>query len=82
MSHIFNLLPNPDAKVVCLAGEFNNWIPAPMKKLAGSFQAVVDLQPGEYQYKFVVDGQWRDDPAAAKSVTNAFGTANSVVLVN
>ena len=67
---------------VCLAGDFNGWIPMPMGKLDDGFQAIVDLSPGEYQYKFIVDGEWHEDPAAEKLIPNEFGTANCVLIVN
>ena len=72
---------NKNVNQVCLAGEFNGWTPIPMEKRDDEFQAIVELEPGEYQYKFVVDGQWVDDPSAPKATMNPFGTANSVVLV-
>ncbi len=78
----FIWLHNSDAEAVYLAGDFNNWIPTAMARLDGCFQALVDLYPGEHQYKFVVDGQWRNDPAETDSAPNVFGTTNSVVRVN
>ncbi|MDD2710492.1 MAG: glycogen-binding domain-containing protein [Verrucomicrobiae bacterium] len=72
------------AKQVGLAGDFNGWKPQPMKKSdpkRGSWEIVVSLKPGVYQYKFVVDGEWRHDPACAENVHNSMGTLNSVVRV-
>ena len=69
-------------KGVCLAGDFNGWIPMPMEKINGGFQIIVNLSPGLYQYKFVVDGEWQEDPAAKGNAKNEFGTMNSVRLVN
>lgn len=81
-SQNFIWLLNSDAEAVYLAGDFNNWTPTSMARLDGCFQTVVELWPGEHQYKFVVDGQWRNDPAAVKSVANVFGTTNSVIQVS
>ncbi len=67
---------------VCLAGDFNNWNPEPMTKLENRFLATVKLDPGVYQYKFVVDGQWQVDPCSKGNAQNDFGTNNSVVLVD
>ena len=72
---------NENISEVCLAGDFNNWTPMPMEKTGNEFQVMVELEPGEYQYKFVVDGQWMDDPSAPKTAVNVFGTTNSVILV-
>lgn len=73
----------PDAKEVFLVGDFNDWDPRAdrMVKRKGVFQKLLQLEPGEYQYKFLVDGQWFEDPSAMIQVPNAFGTINSVVRV-
>jgi 1,4-alpha-glucan branching enzyme len=72
-------------KEVYVAGEFNKWDPT-AKKMAykakeGIYAATIKLVPGEYQYKFVVDGTWCADPENANSVQNDQGTFNSVVVV-
>ena len=69
------------ATEVWLAGDFNGWIPIPMTRSADGFTTSVALAPGEHQYKFIVDGNWRDDPAAAAFAPNAFGTMNSIIRV-
>jgi 1,4-alpha-glucan branching enzyme len=43
----------------------------------------VPLEPGVYQYAFVVDGaEWRPDPRAVSHVDDGFGRENSVVIVS
>ena len=73
----------PDAKEVYLVGDFNDWDPRSdrLSKKKGAFQKTVQLAPGEYQYKFLVDGEWHCDPSAPRQVQNEFGTMNSVVHV-
>ena len=73
----------PDAREVYLVGDFNHWNPRAdrMAKTKNGFRKTLRLSPGEYQYKFLVDGQWHNDPGAAKQVPNAYGTMNSVVRV-
>jgi len=74
----------PKAKTVCVAGSFNNWDPAKnrmVKSRDGTFRAKVKLPPGKYEYKFVADGTWVDDPDAEQKAANQFGTSNSVVEV-
>ena len=39
------------------------------------------LPPGRYEYRFVVDGVWTDDPAAAELVDNGFGGRNAILNV-
>ena len=80
---VFKCELKPEAKEVYLVGEFNNWDPKSdrMTKKQGAFHKMIRLAPGEYQYKFLIDGQWYCDPAAPTQVPNAFGTTNSVVRV-
>jgi len=40
------------------------------------------VNPGRYEYLFVVDGQWLPDPNAKESVANPFGGRNSVLRVS
>ena len=72
-------------KSVFLAGPFNEWSTT-AKKMAykakdGTYAATVQLAPGEYQYKFVIDGTWCADPECADFVQNDHGTLNSVITV-
>ena len=47
----------------------------------GTWKGSVLLAPGRYEYRFIVDGQWRDDPNCVQRVPNAFGGSNCVVEV-
>ena len=72
-------------KAVYLAGSFNEWSTT-AKKMAykakeGTYAATVQLAPGEYQYKFVIDGTWCADPENVNAVKNDQGTFNSVITV-
>jgi hypothetical protein len=40
------------------------------------------LDPGKYQYKFVVDGEWKLDPYNPEVVTSNMGANNSLVKVS
>ena len=76
--------PKIDAKKVFLAGDFNEWQPQTnrmTKSKDGSYRAIIKLPPGEYQYKFVVDGMWFNDPQAKSQVMNRYGNLNSVIRV-
>jgi len=72
---------DPAANQVFLAGEFNNWstTATPMKRDPdGVWWVILDLPPGRYEYKFVVDGQWMADPMNPITV-GPYG--NSVIKV-
>jgi 1,4-alpha-glucan branching enzyme len=73
----------PGARVVSVAGTFNNWNPQLTPLLPGGdeWSAVVALPRGLYEYRFVVDGQWVADPAAIESIPNPFGGHNSLLTV-
>ena len=70
-----------EAKEVILMGDFNNWNPKkhPMKKDDnGKWTKAVLLPPGQYEYKFLVDGQWKEDPQNDRTCSNKFGSYNNV----
>lgn len=74
----------PDAKRVSVAGNFNNWDANKTeaeKGAKGFWKAKVALKPGRYEYKFVVDGAWVNDPACTVCVVNSFGSKNCVKVV-
>jgi len=77
-------LKAPAAEQVTLAGDFNGWDPEarPMNRSkTGLWSTTVSLAPGEYQYRFVVDGEWQNDPHCEETVTNEFGGVNNVCVV-
>ena len=71
-------------KVVMVAGSFNNWQPDKVlndKNGDGHYRCRLMLYPGEYHYKFVVDGEWRSDSANPDFIPNEYGSLNSVLIV-
>lgn len=69
------------AKDVKLAGSFNNWRPESMGQVGSKWSLPVELTPGRYEYKFVVDGEWILDPQNPYAVTKENGIVNSVLVV-
>jgi len=70
---------SPEASNVQLVGEFTQWQERPInlqKSTDGVWKATVILPPGTHQYKFVVDGDWCDDPACTQRAPNPFGGEN------
>jgi 1,4-alpha-glucan branching enzyme len=71
-----------EAKEVILMGDFNNWSleKHPMRKDEnGTWKKRVILSPGSHEYKFLVDGQWKEDPRNNLRCLNCFGSYNSVI---
>jgi 1,4-alpha-glucan branching enzyme len=82
--HVRFQIFKPDAKQVHVCGEFNNWSPeaTPLQRNPdGKWETALQLQPGRYQYKFVVDGQWVTDPNAIENIPNQHGSLNSLLTV-
>ena len=75
-------LSAPEAKTVTVAGEFNKWDmdANPLRRdRQGVWKTTLRLQPGTYQYKFVIDGEeWRADPLNPHTTPDSHGAFNSV----
>jgi 1,4-alpha-glucan branching enzyme len=78
----------PGAKSVYLAGNFNGWDTRshPLRqdkrsKIQGLWRRIFYLEPGVYEYRFIVDGKEHDDPRATEPWTNEFGSFNCVIWV-
>jgi 1,4-alpha-glucan branching enzyme len=71
----------PMAENVQLVGDFTRWEQDPIalkKQKDGTWQATVALEPGPHEYRFLVDGQWKDDTSCTQRRPNAFGGQNCV----
>ena len=71
----------PGAMSVLLVGDFTHWQQKgiPMQKgKDGVWTATVSLPPGKHGYRFIVDGEWRDDPECTLRVPNSYGGQNMV----
>ncbi len=74
------------AKKIYLAAEFNGWqfIDTELKKQKdGNYATSIELEPGEYAFRYVLDGEcWENDFEADKYVpSGVLGVENSVVVV-
>lgn len=79
----FRLEGYPEASVVALAGSFNQWNESQLLfgREGGEWVCRVDLDPGWYAYKFIVDGNWILDPANPETQEDEAGNLNSLVRV-
>ena len=78
------VLEAPAASSVKLAADFTDWEKAPVEMdhaEDGKWMTVVPLAPGQYAYRYIVDGQWFDDPVNTLHAPNPFGTENAVITV-
>ena len=75
---------HPDARAVFIAGTFNDWNEEaePLQDLGnGRWWKEFTLVPGTYEYRYIVDGEWQDDPSAHARVDNPYGGVNSLLQV-
>ena len=79
---------DPAASDVRIAGDFNGWVPD--KNVRSLVQAegvervwtkILHLPPGTYHYRYVVDGEWREDPDNPQAEPGPVGGRNSVLVV-
>ena len=72
----------PHATTVAVAGTFNGWQPQSLEREPGGAWALeLDLEPGIYEYRFLIDGDWHDDPDNVSRIPNAFGGFNAVIVI-
>lgn len=77
-------LDAPHAQQVCVTGEFTGWSFEGVvldRDDGGMWSGVLEIPPGSYEYRFIVDGVWVKDPNNSESVINEFGQENSVVVL-
>lgn len=71
----------PKALSVQLVGDFTRWQEEAIemeRQRGGVWKTSVTLAPGTYHYRFIVDGEGRDDPACALCRANPFGGDDAV----
>lgn len=77
--HIFTLKGHTDARQVYVAGSFNSWrdFELPLQRTADGWALPYLLPPGNWEYKFRVDGRWIADPANP----SATGNGGSILVI-
>lgn len=77
-------LEAPGASTVKLVADFTGWEKRALdlcKDEEGVWEITVALSPGRYPYRFLVDGEWHDDPQCPQCEANPYGTTNAVIEV-
>ena len=79
----FRLKGHAEASVVVLTGTFNGWSQSQLlfAREGDEWVCRVDLDPGVYQYKFIVDGDWLLDPSNPDTAEDEAGNVNNVLEV-
>jgi chromosome partitioning protein len=80
---------DPAASDVRIAGDFNGWVPdrgvRSLVEAEGArrvWTKILNLPPGTYHYRYVVDGEWREDPDNPNAVPAPVGGRHSVLVVH
>ncbi|MCD4779289.1 MAG: AAA family ATPase [Candidatus Omnitrophica bacterium] len=75
----------PGAKAVYVTGSFNDWSLDDSCRLReasmGQWEIDIPLKAGQYEYQFIVDGVWKEDPSNPAQERNVYGDNNSVMDV-
>jgi hypothetical protein len=79
----FRLKGHGDASIVVLSGSFNAWNQSQLVfgREGDDWVCRIDLDPGVYQYKFILDGDWLLDPSNPDAAEDEAGNVNNVLEV-
>ncbi len=78
----FTLKGFKNAKEVILSGSFNRWDEHLYKMIKtdnNNWELTLELPANYYEYKFIVDGKWIEDPSNPDKIKNEYGEYNSVL---
>ena len=74
------------ARDVKLAGDFNDWVAdkdvETRRGADGTWEKIIRLGPGVYQYRYQIDGDWMPDPSNPRNVEGPAGGVNSVIIIS
>jgi hypothetical protein len=79
----FTLQGHTDAEAVAIYGSFNNWIQTKnyCAREGDGWVCRIDLAPGKYTYRFLVDGVGLNDPANSATEDDGNGHMDSVIVI-
>ena len=73
------------AESVSVAGDFNGWsrISTPLKRDGSGLWTteIVISQTGRFEYKYIINGRWIEDPSNGMKVPDNYGGLNSVLVI-
>lgn len=71
-----------DAKTVAIAGDWNDWSPAPMARTkTGRWTTVISVVPGVHRYAILVDGTRWTVPQGVPRASDGFGGQAALLVV-
>ena len=80
----FKLKGYKNAKKVKVTGSFNKWNKNlfEMNKTSDGWELTLQIKPNVYEYRFIVDGKWIEDPENPHNTPNEYGEYNSVLDIS
>jgi chromosome partitioning protein len=82
-SGVLFVQPLSVGKQVFIAGDFNGWsamsLPMTRNDRLGVYERLVQIPPGRWQYRLVIDGHWTHDSVNPSTQQNPFGGLNSIL---
>ena len=78
----FKLAGHTDAEAVAIYGSFNSWIQTKnyCAREGDGWVCRIDLTPGKYTYRFLVDGAGLTDPTNPDTEDDGNGRVDSVIV--
>ena len=71
-----------DAKSAAIAGDWNDWSPAPMSRTkAGRWTTVIQVVPGVHRFSILVDGTRWIVPSVAPQASDGFGGQAALLVI-
>jgi hypothetical protein len=82
-AHIFELPGYTGARQVVLSGSFNHWRKNEllMERTSTGWRLAYTMGPGNYEYRFIVDGQWITDPQNPMVLREGNRITNSYLII-
>jgi cyclomaltodextrinase len=84
-SYTFSYRSTAKVEKVCVMGSFNNWNRESNRLIDprgdGVYKLTLPLDPGNYLYKFIVDGKEIPDPANPERTPTGFDDFNSILRI-
>jgi len=84
---VFSYMPDhPDsAQAIAIVGDFHGWdknTDLMQRQASGQFSLALQLAPGRYAYKFVINNEWYiTDPHTREFARDGYGGRNSILVV-
>ena len=78
-------LEAPEGRDIYVVGDFNGWNMNEEGRLGrsenGCWEKRMEIPPGRYRYKFIVDGEWTPDAKNPELRANIFGSFDSIIRI-